>query len=140
MAQLTTPETAPLFDKRLLGTWISDRRRTFLNWKPNPGVKPAMAQKFKNLFGKMTVRYSPKYFFVETRFDFYPGLEPSPDKKKYEVIAKDQSSVVIRFRYEDPMMQNIFGSEVIRQIHFDGEIGYYITVQSGLTEYFRKIS
>lgn len=80
---------AATYDKRLIGTWKSDSRRTFRNWKPRAGVSPARTRKFKGLFGKLIVRWTPKGVFS--------GFDPNAlEGTSYEVVASDSFSVVVR--------------------------------------------
>lgn len=80
---------AATYDKRLLGTWKSDTRRTFRNWKPDRGMPPAKLRKFKSLFGKMIVRWTPEQILS--------GFDPNDlNEEPYEVVASDSSSVVVR--------------------------------------------
>lgn len=88
----------------------------------------------------MTIQYTRQYMTVETRFDFFPGLQPTRDRNRYEVIALDHDSVVLRIPVTGgEMMKEIFGESRLCQIHFDGDSGYYISVGPYLHEYFRRI-
>jgi hypothetical protein len=125
-----------LFDKRLLGTWQSDRRRTFLNWKPDPSLTASQIRRYKGLFGKMSVRYTRKFAYIDTWFDFHPGPEPTQERIRYQVVAKDARSVVIRVAVTDSF-KDVTGEDLLRQIYFDGQDGYHIFTE-GIPEYFRR--
>jgi hypothetical protein len=113
------------WDRRLIGTWKSDRRRTFAFWKPGAGYKVENVPKLKALFGKLTIRWGRGKFHTE-----YKGYrETCP----YEIVARDSDSVVIR------CWCSIFEEYRVRQIHFDGDY-YYVAVGPGLIEHFRQIS
>lgn len=117
--------TQPKSDSRLLGTWQSDRRRTFRHWKPKPGCRPVALRRFKAMFGELVVRWTRKRCYSEL------GEFRSADP--YEVVARDSSSVVIRVWDE-------FVEEYrVRQIHFEGEDRYWITVSPNLSECFRRV-
>jgi hypothetical protein len=118
-----------LWDKRLLGTWKSDRRRTFQHWKPSPGCSASSDQKFKALFGKMIVTW--KRGTMLSGFDGDP-----PNTRPYEVVARDSESVVIRYR--DLVSEYLDAEDHLCQIHFVEDY-YWIALGSGLCEYFRKI-
>jgi hypothetical protein len=111
-------------DRRLLGTWRSDRRRTFQFYKPGPQSTPKGQRKFKSIFGKLIVRWTARRCYFEfdgTRFDGERWSQP------YEVVASDETSVIIR------------SGGILSQIHFDGDY-YWIAVQGFLCEYFRRIA
>lgn len=115
------------FDKRLLGTWKSDRQRTFLHYKPKPGADPARIRKFKCLFGKLLVRW--------TRKKTYSGFgQLDSEGSDYEIVASDSGSVVIRsfcqWLEEDQLSFIVFDKD-----------RYWMT-NSGLLmgEWFRKVS
>lgn len=122
-------KTNPKWDKRLLGTWKSDRRRTFQHWKPSPGCSAATERKFKSLFGKLMITW--KRGTLITEYDGDP-FEARP----YEVVARDSESVVIRCR--DFLCDFPDAEDCLYQIHFDEEF-YWIALGNGFCEYFRKI-
>jgi hypothetical protein len=114
-------------DHRLLGTWRSDRRRTLQFYKPGPHSTPKGHRKFKSIFGKLIVRWTARRCYLEfdgTRFDGEPWSEP------YEVVATDETSVVVRTAGVD-------GTRVLSQIHFEGD--YYWIAVDGVCEYFRSV-
>ena len=115
----------PKFDKRLIGTWKSDRRRTFQHYKAKPGTDPKQLRKLKSLFGKMTIRWG--------RGKHHSDLEGSLSSAEYEIIGRDSSSVVVR------LWDDLLQEYQVRQIHFEEDY-YFITVWGGLCEYFRRIS
>ena len=112
-------------DRRLPGTWRSDRRRTFRHWTPHPKASPQAVRKLKALFGKMVVTWGRSK--VHTDLDGYRTSE------KYEVVASDSVSVVVR------LQDTVSDEERLHQIHFDGE-GYWIqTPIEGIREHFRRV-
>ena len=114
----------PKFDKRLLGTWKSDRRKTFLHFKPGADYTPQRLRKLKSLFGKLTVRW--------TRAKFYSNYEGCLESGSYEIVASDAESVVVRF-YDDILQQ-----DRLRQIYFEGDY-YWFALWGNLTEWFRRV-
>jgi hypothetical protein len=111
-------------DRRLQGTWRSDRRRTFRFYKPGPRSTVEGQRKFRSIFGKLIVRWTARRCHLEwdgTRFDGERSSQP------YEVVASDETSVIVR------------SGGVLRQIHFDGDY-YWIAIDGGLCEYFRRIA
>jgi hypothetical protein len=112
-------------DRRLLGTWQSDRRRTFRHFKPKPGCSPHALRKLKGLFGKLVVRWGRGVYVTE--------LDGHQTSVRYEVVATDAESVVVRFRDE------LSGSDQLQQIHFAGDY-YWIALTGGaIFEFFRRV-
>lgn len=114
----------PKTDKRLIGTWQSDRAKTFRHYKPVKGFSEARLRRFKALFGKLTVRWG--------RTKYYTELEGSRGSEHYEVVASDDTSVVIRH------VDFITGLPELKQIHFEGDY-YYFALDGHLSEWFRRI-
>ena len=112
------------FDRRLVGTWKSDRRRTFRDFHPRKGVSEERIRKLKSLFGKLEVRYG--YRLMHTTYD---GME---NKTAYKLVASDADSVVIRY------YDSTFHEYRIRQLHFEGEY-MWLAISGGLCEYFRRV-
>jgi hypothetical protein len=113
----------PKLDRRLLGTWKSDKRQTFRWFYPKPGCPPESLRRLKALFGKLVVRWGYRKF----RSD----LEGYKDSEPYEVVASDAESVVVRFLDTgDPRGR-------LRQIHFEGD--YYWLWAGGIREYFKRV-
>ena len=114
----------PTFDRRLLGTWRSDRRRTFRHFKPKPGAAPESLRKLRSLFGKLVIHWERGRYSTE--------LDGHRDAGEYEVIASDAKSVVVCCR--DPRTDR----ETLQQIHFDGDY-YWIALDGRLIEWFRRV-
>lgn len=133
------PVRVPKFDKRLLGTWKSDREKTFEHWKPLPGVTRAQVKKLQNIFGKLTIHYTRKYFY--SWIDEGDGADVHRDRFEYELLGKDAGSAVIRYADSAPssVLAQLFSDENLRQIQFDGPDGYFIMLSPGLNEYFRRV-
>lgn len=113
------------FDRRLIGTWKSDRRRTFLHYKPPEDFTSEKLDKFKSVFGKLTIRWG--------RGKYYTLLNGFRDVQSYEIVASDHDSVVVRIRHE------IYGHDCLRQICFDGD-HYWIALDGGdLCEWFKRV-
>ncbi len=112
------------YDPRLLGTWKSDTRRTFREFKLRPGSTPKSLRKLKRLFGKLVVRFD--------RRKMYSNYDGTRDAGKYQVLGRDSESVVIRF-YND-----LWQEFQIQPIHFEG--GYYWIWAYATREYFRRVA
>jgi hypothetical protein len=113
-----------IIDRRLIGTWQSDRRKTFQNSSLKKKVKPAAVRKLKSLFGKLAVRWG--------YCKYYTNLSGFRTSGSYKILGKDSKSVVIEFCEElDPEPH-------LRQIHFEGKY-YWIHIGGNIREYFRKV-
>jgi hypothetical protein len=111
-------------DRRLIGTWKSDRRMTFRHFTPKRGATPQQLRKFKSLFGKLTVRYGTQYFHEE--------MDGSKFRTKYELLAQDSETVVVRFY--DTLREE---ARVV-QIHFEKD--HYWIWAWGMREFFKRVS
>ncbi len=118
-------QAKPKWDSRLIGTWKSDRRRTFQNFKPKTGFDPKKFRKLKSLFGKLTIRWG--------RGKCYTELGEYRDSENYEIIARDSNCVIVR------LWSEIYEEFLLQRIHFEGEF-YSMALGGGLCEYFRRIS
>jgi len=74
-------------EKRLLGTWKSDKRKTFSEFVPWKGLTKKKLKFLRSLFGKLTVTYTPSKIRIE-----YEDLK---DLKKYEILGSDLDSVAV---------------------------------------------
>lgn len=112
-------------DRRLLGTWQSDRRRTFRHFKPKAGCSPHSLRKFKAMFGKLVVQWDRGVYHTE--------LDGHRSSARYEVVASDAESVVVRSRDE------LSGEDRLQHIHFD-EDSYWVALAGGsICEFFRRV-
>jgi hypothetical protein len=114
----------PKVDRRLLGTWRSDRRRTLQFYKPGPHSTPKGHRKVKSIFGKLIVRWTARRCHCD--------LDGTRWTDSYEIVASDDTSVVVRTTGLD-------GKPALSQIHFEGDY-YWIAVGGFLCEYFRRIA
>lgn len=117
--------------QRLLGTWKSDRLRTFRHWKPAARSTPAQFRKFKGLFGHLLVRWTSKRVYT-TLGDF-------TDRQPYEVVAEDFDSIVVRV----PRSEFMGGGDELLHIHFDPDGKRYwmaVNWSQGFVEWFRRES
>jgi hypothetical protein len=113
-----------LIDQRLLGTWKSDRRKTFQNFRPRAKASAEAVRKLKALFGKLVVRWTRKKYYTE--------LNGSNDSYPYELVAVDRVSVVIR------CFDSLENADKLVQVHFEGN--HYWLWAWGQREYFRRIA
>lgn len=111
-------------DRRLFGTWKSDRRLTFKHFTPASTSTPASLRRFKSIFGKMTVRWGTRYVHIE--FDEFKW------KDTYEIVAKDSVSVIIK------SFNDVLGEDRLSQIFFEGDY-YWFWTPWELREFFRRV-
>ena len=114
----------PKWDSRLIGTWKSDRRRTFAHWRPRKSSSPKSYAKLKSLFGKLQIRWG--------RGKYYTELDGVKEAFPYEILASDRESVVIRFSGPSLVFDELC------QIRFEDDY-YWIALGNGLCEYFKRI-
>ena len=112
-------------DPRLLGTWRSDRRRTFRHFKPKAGCPPQSLRKFRALFGKLVVTWGRSVVRTE--------LNGHRWSARYEVVARDAVSVVVRVWDESG------GEDGLQHVHFAGDY-YWVALAGGsVCEFFRRV-
>lgn len=111
-------------DKRLIGTWQSDRRKTFQHYKRSKKVPESRHRRLQALFGKLVVRWG--------RTKYYTELDGFQDSGPYEIVASDETSVVIRHT------DVITGQIELKQLHFEGDY-YWFPLGGHLTEWIRRI-
>ena len=116
---------APKTDKRLLGTWKSDGRRTVLEWRFAKRMPPSKRQKFFTIFGKLTVTYTSTR--IRGVLNDYRFTQP------YELLGRDSDTVVLR--HHDTQLT---GEWRIQHIHFQGSDCFWIALGRN-REWFKRI-
>lgn len=116
----------------LIGTWISDKRKTLGKWHPYHTLKPKKKKRFASLFGKLKVRYTKKYLHTE--------LDGTKERQPYTVVGSDEYSLVIKAH------SDLAGREIILHLSFEeekGQVYYWLCpgwpCSGGFSECFRKI-
>lgn len=117
--------TLPSFDRRLLGTWKSDRRKTFEHYKPPSRMSQEQFRKLRLLFGKLIIRWGKGK--VSTSICNFKESAP------YKIIAGDSKSVVIQAEHL------IYGPDCLTQIHFEGDYYWIALDDAHICEWFRRI-
>jgi hypothetical protein len=79
----------PRTDKRLLGTWKSDKKRTFAEWNWGKCVSPKRKARLKSFFGKLEITYTRTKVISVLRHRKWEQA------RKYAVLANDDASVAI---------------------------------------------
>jgi len=116
---------SPKTDKRLLGTWRSDGRRTVAEWRFAKRLSPERRRKFLAVFGKLEVTYT------RTRIRAVFGDHRSAER--YELLAADSESVAIRY-----LNSQLTGEWHLQHIHFEGRDRYWIALGPN-REWFRRV-
>lgn len=111
-----------LVDKRLLGTWRSDKERTVALWKYQKELSPETRERFENIFGKFTLRFTETHIYTE--------FEDTKDMVPYSVVAHDSSSVVIAWHEEK--------DRSLQHIHFEGESYYALSGYN--VEFYKRVA
>lgn len=112
-------------DRRLLGTWKSDRRKTFAEFRPKKNADPKALRKLKAIFGKLKLHW--------TRTNVHSNYDGFSESQTYDVLASDSQSVVIR------IYENLFEEYELKQMFFEGTEYYWVYVGGNLREYFKRI-
>ena len=118
------PKLKSKTDRRLLGTWRSDRRRTLKEWIWRPGTTPKKRKFIADVFGHLTIRY--------TRQRTHSNFKGRSDSQPYELIGSDSDSVAI-MSYVDWMQERR-----IYHIHFEGTHHYWVAI-GRQREWFRRV-
>lgn len=111
-------------DKRLLGTWQSDRRRTLKELRFWPGLKRKHREYLRASFGHLRLKY--------TRRQIQWVLKDFKCSQPYEVLASDSNSVAIRTYFE------ICDEWIITHIHFHDDRHYWISL-GYIREWFKRV-
>jgi hypothetical protein len=117
------PHTPNTFDKRLIGAWRSDRRRTMKEWVFPVRWTPTMRRRLAGIFGHLLLRY--------TRSRMHSDFQGHCAVRAYKVLASDSDSVAI-LHWDD-----LLGEQRVKQLHFEGR-HYWISLGRN-REFFKKI-
>jgi len=114
-----------MIDKRLLGTWQSDRRLTFRHYVLPKTMTAAKRRRYKSLFGRLVVRWTARFCYTQ--------LDESKWKDRYELIDRDSVSVVVR------AFNDVFDEMRLTQIFFEID-HYWFWTPWGYQEFFRRVA
>jgi hypothetical protein len=141
----TKAPSFPKVDKRLLGKWKLDTKRTLKEWTWKKGISPGKKKSFGKILGKLTVTYTRTRIILTKRETGWHS------ERRYCVVAADDSSVVV-VRFGETRIKNrrrynfdtlgladrLFPSKpAVSHIHFE-EDRYWISYGKN-REFFRKI-
>jgi hypothetical protein len=112
-------------DRRLLGVWKSDARRTPRELRARRDIPATTRRVFEPLFGKVEYRFTAARCW--TTLDGHTWSEP------YVVVAKDDSSVAT-------VSPDGRGVDTTTHIHFCEDAVFWVHVGSGkFREFFRRV-
>jgi hypothetical protein len=111
-------------DRRLLGTWRSDKKLTVAEWAFPKTVTSKARRAILALFGKFTMRYTATRIYGE--FERHRTITP------YRVLASDADSVAILRFIEDRKTE-------IQHVHFVDNNRHWVSVGRN-REFFRRIA
>ena len=114
-------------DSRLLGTWISDRRRTIGHLERNRPLPPEKRKALEKIFGRLRLRYTP------TRC--YATLNGDTDALPYRVLAKNSEGTVLMGR---SLPESLAPEEQIQHLRFVSDDLYWVCL-GGIHEFFRRV-
>ena len=113
-----------MYDRRLMGTWKSDARRTLREIRTRGDISDDRKRRFKGVFGKLELRYTR----TRIHSSFGTDLQTVP----YRVLGKDADSVCIEFRSAED------GETHLQHLHFVGD--HYWVGMGSFREWFRKVA
>jgi hypothetical protein len=136
----------PGADKRLLGTWKSDKRRTFAEWNWKKNTSPKKKAQLKSFFGNLEITYTRTKVVSVLRYRKWAQA------RRYAVLATDDTSVVIvrfgkaevkdRQKYDLDnlkILEEVCSKPQLEHIHFDRKY-FWVSLGNGRNrEFFRKI-
>jgi hypothetical protein len=128
--------------KLLIGSWKSDKRKTLAACHSYHSLEGEKKRKFGALFGNLVLRYTP------SRLHFL--LRGTQWTAKYEVVATDAESIVLRIHSDDlwkqacpltaDIVKEMMASARLEHIHFRRLNGrqYYWVGFATYGEWFRR--
>ncbi len=117
-----------MIDQRLLGTWVSDRRRTLLDLEARRDVPAKRKKGLRAFFGRLRLRI--------TRTRCYSTLDGATDSHPCRVVPKNSDGVVVVGRSLPDWFTK---EEQIQHINFVNPDLYWVCLGS-FREYFRRVS
>ena len=109
--------------RRLIGTWRSDAAKTMKNWTFPRKLAAARVRQFRDIFGKMTWKFSSRG--VTTTYD---GVTK---RGRYSILWADDFSAVVLFSGAE--------GENCHHLFFEEKWFFLVAGRAGNVEYFKKI-
>src|SRR5208282_2104467 len=111
-------------DRRLIGAWRSDRRRTLKDWIWCPRASAAHRKRVADIFGHLVIRF--------TRQRMHTEFKEQRSSQNYEVLGSDSESVAITH------WNSLLERQSIQHIHFVGDDHCWIAI-GRQREWFRRV-
>jgi len=116
-----------MIERRLLGTWVSDRRRTLADAEKRLRLRAKHRRAMAVIFGKLRLRY--------TRSRCFSTLDGHTDALPYRVLATNSEGTVVTGR---SLPEWLTREEQIQHIRFVSDNLYWVCL-GGIHEYFRRV-
>jgi len=110
-------------DKRLIGRWRSDRRKTVVEWVYARRATEKRRKRLADIFGHLILQF--------TRKEIYSEFKGSRGIQDYKILASDSDSVAITH------WDSLLKERRIQHIHFEGN-HYWIALGRN-REFFRRV-
>ena len=128
--------------KLLIGTWKSDKQKTLETCGKYHRLSGVKKQKFASIFGRLVLRY--------THTRIYFSLRGTNWTAKYDIIAEDSDSVVVKIHSDDLWKKaGLITADIVKRsseprllhIHFRTLNGtqYCWIGLGGFCEWFKKL-
>ena len=116
-----------MIERRLLGTWVSDARRTIGDLEKRRTLPAKSRKAMKAIFGRLRLRY--------TRSRCYSTLDLNTDALPYRVLATNSEGAVLTGR---SLPEWLTPEEQIQHVRFVSDNLYWVCI-GGIHEYFRRV-
>jgi hypothetical protein len=116
-----------MIERRLLGTWVSDGRRTIGDLEKRRKLSAKGRKAMNAIFGKLRLRY--------TRSRCYSTLDGNTDALPYRVLATNSEGAVLIGR---SLPEWLTAEEQIQHVRFVSDNLYWVCL-GGIHEYFRRV-
>jgi hypothetical protein len=116
-----------MMDRRLLGTWVSDRRRTLQELQKRQRLSRKSKRALESVFGKLRLRV--------TRTRCYSTYEGVTDALPYRVVAKNSDGALVVGRSLPDWLTT---EDQIQHVRFVNADLYWVCL-GGIHEYFRRV-
>jgi hypothetical protein len=140
------PPQFPKTDKRLLGTWKTDKRRTFLKWNWSKDSSPKRKAHIKSLFGKW------EFTYTRTKVISLNRPRKWESSRHYRILGADDSCVAIvefgELEVKHPskywaegleMVKEFTSKPAIKVIHFDKKHAWFYFGNGNNREFLTKM-
>lgn len=117
-----------MIDRRLVGNWVSDGRRTIADLEKRRRLSAKHRKAMKAIFGKLRLRYTPSRC--------YSTLDGNTEALPYRVLATNSEGAIVTGR---SLPEWLTTEEQIQHVRFVTNDLYWVCL-GGIHEYFRRVS